>query len=114
MNHNDRNSKTTIYLAPHDNHMPPLPSRDCVAIRHPGQGPQSGTRAGIHKEYDYIELLLDSGSRPPAADLSGMTCSANCDIVSKGRGDFCGVKCIGVSRFQSCFGHWILEFEIYL
>jgi hypothetical protein len=25
---------TTIYIAPHDNHMPPRPSRDCVAIRH--------------------------------------------------------------------------------
>jgi len=56
---------TPIYLAPHDNCMSPLPSRDCVAIRHPGQVPQSGTRAGIQKESDYIELSLDSGSRPP-------------------------------------------------
>ena len=87
---------TAIYLAPHDNHMPPLPSKDCVVIRHPGQVPQSGTRAGIQKESDYFEVLLDSGSRPPKADLSGMTGSANCDIVSKGRGDFRGVKCIGV------------------
>ena len=88
--------KTTIYLAPHDNHMPPLPSKDCVAIRHPSQVPQSGTRAGIQKEPDYIELSLDSGSRPPLADSSGMTGSPNCDIVSKGRRDFCGVRCIGV------------------
>ncbi len=56
---------TPIYLAPQDNYMSPLPSRDCVAIRHPGQVPQSGTRAGIQKEFDYIELSLDSGSRPP-------------------------------------------------
>jgi hypothetical protein len=54
-----------MYLAPQDNDMPPLPPRDCVAIRHPGQVPQSGTRAGIQKEFDYIELSLDSGSRPP-------------------------------------------------
>jgi len=92
----------------------PFPLRDCVAIRHPGQVPQSGTRAGIQKEYDYIELLLDSGSRPPEADSSGMTGSVNCDIASKGRGDFRGVECIGVSKFQSCLGHWILVFGIYL
>ena len=54
-----------MYLAPQDNDMPPLPSRDCVPIRHPGQVPQSGTRAGIQKEFDYIELSLDSGSRSP-------------------------------------------------
>jgi len=87
-----------MYLTPHDNHMPPLPSRDCVAIRHPGQVPQSGTRAGIQKESDYIEFSLDSGSRPTEADSSGMTGSANCDIVSKGRGDFRGVKCISSLR----------------
>ncbi len=34
-------------------------------------------------------LSLDS---PPQADSSGMTGSANCDIVAKGRGDFCGAK----------------------
>ena len=56
---------TPMYLAPQDNDMPPLPPRDCVAIRHAGQVPQSGTRAGIQKEFDYIELSLDSGSRPP-------------------------------------------------
>ncbi len=27
-----------------------------------------------------------------------MTGSANCDIVSKGRRDLCGVKCIGVTK----------------
>jgi hypothetical protein len=43
-----------MYLAPQDNYMPPLPSRDYVTIRHPGQVPQSGTRAGIHKGFDCI------------------------------------------------------------
>jgi hypothetical protein len=67
-----------MYLAPHDNTMPPLPSRECIEIRHPGQVPQSGTRAGMQRESDYIALSLDSpstslrvvslsnhGSRPP-------------------------------------------------
>ncbi len=54
---------TPIYLAPKIITCYPH-SRDCVAIRHPGQVPQSGTRAGIQKEFDYIELSLDSGSRP--------------------------------------------------
>ena len=85
-----------MHLAPQDNNMPPLFSKDCVANRHPGQVPQSGTRAGIQKKSDYIELSLDSGSRLPLADSSGMTGSANCDIVSKGRRDLYGVKCIGV------------------
>ena len=85
-----------MHLAPQDNDMSPLSSKDCVANRHPGQVPQSGARAGIQKKFDYIELSLDSGSRLPLADSSGMTGLANCDIVSKGRGDFCGVKCIGV------------------
>jgi len=53
-----------MYLAPQDNYMSPLPSKDGVTIRHPGQVPQSGTRAGIQKESDYIGLSLDSGSRP--------------------------------------------------
>jgi hypothetical protein len=43
-----------MYLAPQDNYMSHLPSRDGVAIRHPGQVPQSGTRAGIHNGFDYI------------------------------------------------------------
>ena len=55
---------TPMHLTPQDDYMPPLPLKDCVAIRHPGQVPQSGTRAGIQKEPDYIELSLDSGSRP--------------------------------------------------
>ncbi len=81
--------------------MPPLPARDCVAIRQPGQVPQSGTRAGIQKEFDYIELSLDSGSRPAKRRSSGMTGSVNCDIVSKGRGGFRGVKCIdGFIKFS--------------
>jgi len=56
---------TPIYLAPQDNYKSPLPSIECVVIRHPGQVPQSGTRAGIQKELAYIEPSLDSGSRPP-------------------------------------------------
>jgi hypothetical protein len=62
-----------MYLAPQDNYMSPLPSRDGVAIRHPGQVPQSGTRAGIHKGFDYIEFSLDSGSRSAKRSSSGMT-----------------------------------------
>ena len=92
--------KTPIYLDPHDNYISLLPSRDCVAIRHPGQVLQSWTRAGIQKEFDYIELPLDSGSRPPSADSSGMTGSANCDIVSRGRGDSCGAKFIGIFNIR--------------
>ena len=42
--------------------MSPLFSIDCVAIRHPGQVPQSGTRAGIQKEFDHIGPSLDSPS----------------------------------------------------
>jgi hypothetical protein len=51
----------------------PLPLRGCVTIRHPGQVSQSGTRAGIQEELDYIEISLDTGSHPPQADSSGMT-----------------------------------------
>ena len=75
--------------------MSPLPSIDRVAIRHPGQVRLGRTRAGIQKEFDYIELSLDSGSRSARRSSSGMTGSANCDIVSKGRGDFYGAKLIG-------------------
>ena len=58
-----------INLAPQDNYMSPLPPIDCIAIRHPGQVRRRRTRAGIQnpesqKESDYIELILDSGSRP--------------------------------------------------
>ena len=85
-----------MYLAPQDKYMFSLPSRDCVAIRHPGQVRQLRTRAGIQKASNYIELSLDSGSRPAKRRSSGMTGSANRDIVSKGKGDFCGAKLIGV------------------
>jgi len=78
--------------------MSPLPPIDCVAIRHPGHVRRLRTRAGIQKEFDYIELSLDSGSRPAKRRSSGMTGSVNCDIVYKGRGDFCGAKLIGVFR----------------
>ena len=44
-----RISDMAKYLAPQDNYMYPLPSKDCVAICHPGQVPQRGTRAGIQK-----------------------------------------------------------------
>jgi hypothetical protein len=77
-----------MYLAPQDNYMSPFPSRDCVAIRHPGQVRLRRTRAGIQKGFDYIELSLDSGSRTAKRSSSGMTASANCDIVSKERGGF--------------------------
>jgi hypothetical protein len=83
----------------------PLTSRDYVAIRHPGQVRLQRTRAGIQKEVDYIAHSLDSpstmlrtvslsnglsnhGSRPVRRHSSGMTGSANCDILSNGRGDF--------------------------
>ena len=72
--------------------MSPLASNGSFAISHPGQDPQSGARAGIQKEFDYIALSLDSGSRPPWADSSGMTGSENCETASKGREDFCGAK----------------------
>jgi hypothetical protein len=75
--------------------MSPLPSKDRVAIRHPGQVRLGWTRAGIQKEFDNIEHLLDSGSRSARRSSSGMTGSANCDIISKGRGDFCVAKLIG-------------------
>ena len=71
-----------MYVASQDNYMSPLPSRDCVAIRHPGQVPQRGMRAGIQKKFDYIGLSLDSGSRSAKRSSSGMTGSANSDIVS--------------------------------
>jgi hypothetical protein len=72
--------------------MSPLASNGCFVIRHPGQVPQSGARAGIQKEFDCIAPSLDSGSHPPWADSSGMTGSENFDIASKGRGDFYGAK----------------------
>ena len=74
-----------MYLAPQDNDMPPLHARDCVAIRHPGQVRRRRTRAGIQKDFDYIELSLDSGSRSAKRSSSGMTDLPNCDIVSVGK-----------------------------
>jgi hypothetical protein len=94
--------------------MSPLLSGECDAIRHPGQVPQRGTRAGIQKGFDYIGISLDSpsillrvvspstllrtvslsndlsnhGPRPAEADSSGMTGSTNCDIVSQEKGHF--------------------------
>ncbi len=79
--------------------MPSLSSKDCVTIRHPGQVRLRRTRALLNfpegtlfyrasrdpEKPDYIELSLDSGSRPPQTDSSGMTGSANCDIVSNAR-----------------------------
>ena len=47
---------THMYFASHFNYMSPLPSRDSLAVRHPGQVTQSWTRAGIQKEFDYFEL----------------------------------------------------------
>ena len=76
--------------------MSPLPTRDCVAIRHPGQVRLRQTRAGIQKQADYIELSLDSGSRSAKRSSSGMTGSTNYDIASKGGGDSCGAKLRGV------------------
>ena len=81
-----------------DNYMFLLPSRNCVAIRHPGQVRLGRTRAGIQKEFDYKELLLDSGSRSAERSSSGMTGLVNCDIVSKRRKDFCGAKLINVFK----------------
>jgi hypothetical protein len=71
--------------------MSPLSSKDWVAIRHPGQVRLRRTRAGIQKEFDYVDFFLDSGSRPAKRRSSGMTDSANCDRASKQRGDFFGL-----------------------
>jgi hypothetical protein len=81
--------------------MSPLPSIDCVAIRHPGQVRLRRTRAGNQTPNDVIELSLDSGSRPAKRRSSGMTGSLNCDIVFKGRGDFCGAKLISVKQISN-------------
>ena len=64
MEHGVRISIMNMYSAPHDIYMFPLCSGDFAVIRHPGQVPQGGTRAGIQKKSDYIALSLDSGSRP--------------------------------------------------
>ena len=56
--------------------MSALPSIDCAAIRHPGQVRLRRTRAGIQKEFGYIEHSMDSGSRSAKRRSSGMTGSA--------------------------------------
>ena len=56
--------------------MSSISSTDGVAIRHPGQVRLRWTRAGIQQDFDYIDLLLDSGSRPAKRRWSGMTGSA--------------------------------------
>ena len=57
--------KAPVHLAPQDNYVSPLPSRDCVAVGHPGQVPQSGTRAGIHNNL----IILNSNWIPDLARL---------------------------------------------
>lgn len=71
-----------MYLAPHDNYMTPLPSRDCVAIRH------------FHCIPDLACLRRSS---------SGMTGSANSDTVYKVRRDACGAKLTGVFENLNLF-----------
>jgi hypothetical protein len=56
--------------------MSPISSIDFVAIRHPAQVRLRRPRAGSQKTFDYIDLLLDSGSRPAKRRSSGMTGSA--------------------------------------
>ena len=75
---------------------PSPPTAD--ASRDPDNVP---AKAGNQTSNDVIELSLDSGSRPAKRSSSGMTGSANCDIVSKGRRDFCRAKLIGVYINQS-------------
>jgi hypothetical protein len=81
-----------MYLTPYDIYMSPFLSRDCAAIRHPGQVRRRRTRAGIQKEPDYIVLLLDSGSHSAKRSSSGMTVSAEYDMLSKRSSDSCGAK----------------------
>jgi hypothetical protein len=78
---------------------------DCVANSHPGRVSQSGTRAGIQTtsprrrgtrhQVTSLNVLWIPGSRFAP---SGMTGSANCDIVSRGRGDSSGAKLVTVFR----------------
>jgi len=58
-----------MHLAPHRSYRALRFSRDSAAVRDPGQVSLRQTRAGIQKEFDYIELSLDSGSRPPIGVL---------------------------------------------
>lgn len=95
----------------------PLPSTERGIICHPGQVPLGGTRAGIQDNvpaklvpdcdqgaenqtlHQVLVGLLDSG-HPPAAN-SGMTGSADADLVSRGRGDLNRVKSIILFHFTN-------------
>ena len=57
-----------IYLTPHDSYMSPLPSRDCVAIRHPGQVRRGGREPGSRKNL----IILDFHWIPDLARLGGL------------------------------------------
>ena len=50
----------------------------------PAKSAVGGREPGIQKELDYIEPLLDSGSRAVKRRSSGMTALVNCNIVSSG------------------------------
>jgi len=76
-------------LCRHASSRPSPPAVD--ASRDPDNVP---AKAGNQTPNDVMECSLDSGSRPAKRSSSGMTGSANCHIVSKGRGDSCGAKLI--------------------
>ena len=75
------------FAAPSSSSRPSPAAAD--ASRDPDNVP---AKAGNQTPNDVIKLSLDSGSRPAKRRSSGMTGSVNCDIVSKGRGDFGGAK----------------------
>jgi hypothetical protein len=52
-----------------------------VLIRHPGQVPHSGMRAGTQNDLIFASFL-DSGSRPISLGSPGMTAFSNCDTAS--------------------------------
>ena len=57
--------------------------RSCVTVRHSGQV-RLRKRAGIQEKFDYIGFSLDSGPRPPEANLAGMTALSNSDTAWEG------------------------------
>ena len=62
-----------IYLTPHDSYMYPLPSRDCVAIRHPGQVRRRRARSGMTGSKRFMKILTLKGGivqRIEVADYS--------------------------------------------
>ena len=64
------------------------PSRPSPIKRDASRDPDNvPAKAGNQAPNDVIDLSLDSGSRSVKRSSSGMTGSANCDIVSKGRRD---------------------------